>query len=369
VIFVSPVVLITKNYLISSLFQKQNELKGTAMKNKIILFLIVAAILLPSCSKKAVEVKEWAQFQDQFFKISFNYPKDWVVVTEPTKVIVSSSAEAAEKFFDRDSRKADGIQVIIASERSDSLQDFVKYVRDFIATKESEGYKVTEMEDVKINGLDAKKVRYSGVIDEKTKIKAIYVATFKDSTMYYVQYAAFNDLFGSYKPVFDSVLASLILPQKIVIPKGVDPAIPLAQVEKYSDNYIQLEYPANFGPNELPKKGDMISGVRFAGNKDGMRNDCSIDIDIRPAKNLALAKVVEQNSRFFNPKSQDETKVGSERAIYLNYVPQKVRNIDSRVYFIVKNDKIYRIILNYYTPMKKDFLPAFEKVIASIRLK
>jgi len=338
------------------------------MKNKIILLLLVI-IMLPGCSKKAVEVKEWVQFQDQFFKVSFNFPKDWVVVPEPTKVVVSSSAEAAEKFFDRDSRKADGVQIVIASERSDSLQDFAEYVSSFKATKESEGYKVTEMEDAKINGLDAKKVSYSGVIDEKTKIKAIYVATLKDSTMYYVQYAAFNDLFGPYKPVFDSVLASLILPQKIVIPKGVDPAIPLAQVEKYSDNYIQLEYPANFGPNELQKKGDMISGVRFAGNKDGMRNDCSIDIDIRPAKNLDLAKVEKQNSKFFSQKSRGETNISGEKAIYLNYTPPKVKNIDSRVYFIVRNDKIYRIILNYYTPLKKDFLPAFEKVVASIRLK
>jgi hypothetical protein len=345
-------------------------MKGTAMKNKIILFLFAVIAIFPSCSKNAaVGIKEWAQFQDQFFKVSFNYPKDWVIVTGPTKVVVSSSAEAAEKFFDRDSRKADGVQLIIASERSDSLQDYVKYVRDFKDTKESEGYKVTEMEDVKINGLDAKKISYSGVIDEKTKIKAIFAATLKDSTMYYVQYAAFNDLFEPYRPVFDSILASLILPQKIVILKGVDPAIPLTQVEKYSDNYIQLEYPANFGPSELPQKGDMISGVRFSGNKDGMRNDCSIDIDIRPAKKLSIEKVVEQNSKFFNPKSQGETKVGSDRAMYLNYVPQKVKNIDSRVYFIVKNDKIYRIILNYYAPMKKDFLPAFEKFIASIRLK
>jgi hypothetical protein len=339
------------------------------MKNKIILFLFVVIALLAGCSKTAVEVKEWAQFQDQFFKVSFNYPKDWVAVTEPTKVVISSSAEAAEKFFDRDPRKADGVQIIVASERSDSLQDYIKYVRDFKATKESEGYKVTEMEDVKINGLAAKKVVYSGIIDEKTKLKAIYAATLKDSTMYYVQYAAFNDLFEPYQLVYDSVMASLILPQKIVIPKGVDPAVPWTQVEKYSDSYMELEFPANFGSNELPKKGDMISGVRFAGNKDGMRNDCSIDIDIRPSKKLFLEKVVEQNQKFFNPKSRGETKVGADRAIFLNYTPPKARNIDSRVYFIVKNDKIYRIILNYFAPMKKDFLPAFEKVVASIRLK
>jgi len=339
------------------------------MKSKIILVLMVAAVLLSGCSKKAVEIKEWAQYQDQFFRASLNYPKEWIVVPEPTKIIISSSAEAAEKFFDRDFRKADGVQVIIASERSDSLQDYVAYVSDFKALRESEGYKVTEMEDAKIDGLDAKKIIYSGLVAENTKLKAIYLATLKDSTIYYVQYAAFNELFAPYKPVFDSVLASLVLPQKIVIPKGVNPAIPLVQVEKYSDNYVQLEYPANFGPNELPRKRDIISRVRFAGNRDGMRNDCSIDIDVRPAKKLSLQKVVEQNLKFFNPKSRDETSISGEKAIYLNYVPQKVRNIDSRAYFIVKNDRIYRIILNYYAPMRKDFLPAFEKVIASIRLK
>jgi hypothetical protein len=39
------------------------------------------------------------------------------------------------------------------------------------------------------------------------------------------------------------------------------------------------------------------------------------------------------------------------------------------VYFVVKNDKFYRIIFNYYEPAKKDFLPAFEKSIASLRIK
>ncbi|MGA3286188.1 MAG: hypothetical protein ABSD46_02045 [Bacteroidota bacterium] len=338
------------------------------MKNKIILFLLAVIVILPSCSKNAaVRIKEWAQFQDQFFKVSFNYPKDWVVVTGPIKVVVSSSTEAAEKFFDRDSRKADGVQLIIASERSDSLQDYVKYVRDFKATKESEGYKVTEMEDAKISGIDAKKVSYSGVIDEKTKIKAIYIATLKDSTLYYVQYTAFNDLFEPYRPVFDSVLASLILPQKIVILKGVDPAIPLTQVEKYSDNYLQLEYPANFGPNELPKKGDMISGVRFSGNKDGMRNDCDINIDVRPAKKLTLEKVVEQNSKKIIAISQGYATIGGEKAVFFNERPKS--GIERRTYFVVKNDKFFRVMITYYAPMKKDFLSAFEKVIASIRLK
>jgi hypothetical protein len=337
------------------------------MKNKIILMLLTSIGIFIGCSKNTVEIKEWEQFQDQFFKVSFNYPKSWVVVTEPTKVVVSSSADAAEKFFDHDSRKADGVQIIISSERNNAMQDYPKYMQDFKSNKTAEGFTVNEIEDAKIEGLAAKKVSYSGAYDEKTKIKAVCIATLKDSTIYYVQYSAFNDLFDSYKGVFDSVMASLTLPQKIIIEKGVDPAIPIAQVERYSDNYIQLEYPANFGASDMPKKGEVMSAVRFMGITKVSRNDCTIDIDVRPAKKLSLEKVVEQNSKKINATSKGNTKISGEKSVYFNETPQ--RSIDRRTYFVVKNDKFLRIILTYYAPMKKDFLPAFEKVIASMRLK
>ncbi|MGD0038574.1 MAG: PsbP-related protein [Bacteroidota bacterium] len=338
------------------------------MNKKIILFLFTALAVLPGCKKNAaVDVKEWTQFQDQFFKVSFNYPKDWVVVTESKKVTISSSAEAAEKFFDHDSRKPDGIQIVIASVRSDSLQDYTKYIEEFKNSKTAEGFTVKEIEDATIEGLGAKKVAYSGAYDENTKIHAIYVATLKDSTIYYVQYSAFNNMLEPNKFVFDSLMASLSLPKKIIIEKGIDPAIPIAQTERYSDNNLQLEHPANFGASDVAKKGDVISAVRFMGTNKDSRNDCTIDIDVRPAKKLSLEKVVDQNSKFFKASSKGNTTIGGEKAIYLDY--SLVKNVDSRVYFIVKNDKIFRIFLNYYSPMKKDFLPAFEKVIASIRFK
>ncbi|MGD1044468.1 MAG: PsbP-related protein [Bacteroidota bacterium] len=338
------------------------------MNKKIILFLFAACAIFYGCKKnEAANIKEWTQFQDQFFKVSFNYPKDWVVVTESKKVIISSSSEAAEKFFDHDSRKPDGIQIVIASERSDSMQDYAKYIQEFKDSKTAEGFTVKEIEDAAIEGLSAKKVAYTGAYDENTKINSICVATLKDSVIYYVQYSAFNNLFEPYKVVFDSVMASLSLPKKIVIEKGVDPAIPIAQTERYSDNYLQLEYPANFGTTDMAKKGDVISAVRFMGVNKVSRNDCTIDIDVRPSKKLMLDKVVAQNSKFFKASNKGNTTIGGEKTTYLDY--SIVRNVDSRVYFVVKNDKIFRIILNYYSPMKKDFLPAFEKVIASIRFK
>jgi hypothetical protein len=338
------------------------------MNKKIIFFLFMAFAIVPGCKKNSTaDIKEWAQFQDQFFKVTFNYPKDWVVVPESKKVVISSSAEAAEKFFDHDPRKADGIQIVIESMRNDSVQDYTKYIQDLKTNKTAEGFAVKEIEDASIEGLSAKKVTYSGAYDEKTKISVICAATLKDSTIYTVQYLAFNNLFDPYKSVFDSIMSSLSLPKKIIIEKGVDPAIPIAQTERFSDNNLQLEYPANFAPADMPKKGDVIAAVRFMGNTKVSRNDCTIDIDVRPAKKLSLEKVVEQNSKKINATSKGNEKIGDEKSVFFNETPQK--SIERRTYFVVKNDKFFRVILTYYSPMKKDFLPAFEKVVASIRFK
>jgi hypothetical protein len=88
---------------------------------------------------------------------------------------------------------------------------------------------------------------------------------------------------------------------------------------------------------------------------------------MRAAQGLSIDKVVEQNSKSIKATSRGEGRIDGMRAPYFVYSPMK--NIRSRIYFVVKNDKFYRIIMNYYTPMENDFLPAFEKIIGSIRLK
>jgi hypothetical protein len=81
-----------------------------------------------------------------------------------------------------------------------------------------------------------------------------------------------------------------------------------------------------------------------------------------------LDKVVDQNSKkLSNVTGKGTITISGENARFFNYSP--ARGIKSRIYFTVKNDKIYRVIFNYYAPMEKDFLPAYEKIIASIRLK
>jgi hypothetical protein len=336
------------------------------MNKKIILFLFAAFALIPGCKKNATsDIKEWTQFQDQFFKVSFSYPKDWIVVTESKKVIISSSAEAAEKFFDHDSRKADGFQIIVASERSDSLQDYTKYIQDFKNSKLAEGFTVKEIENASVEGLGAKKVSYTGAFDEKTKIKATCIVTLKDSTIYYVQIAGFNDQFDAYSFILDTVLNTLTLPKPKI--QSNDPnafVLPSQYTKVIKNNVLEVTVPDNMNETYPTPKGE----VTFAMNLKIYREDCTMDADVRPAKKLSLDKVVDQNSKkLSNVTGKGTATISGESARFFNYTP--ARGIKSRIYFTVKNDKIYRVIFNYYAPMEKDFLPAYEKVIASIRFK
>ena len=335
------------------------------MKKSFMLLFGAAVVLFSGCGKKSADIKEWDQFQDAFFRTTFSYPKGWVVAKESNKVVISSSSEVAEKFFDHDSRKPDGVQVTVASERIDSVQDYVKYMDSFKADQEQAGYKTKSYTDVTLAGLGAKQIVYSGVLDAQTKVTIIRTATLKDSTIYYVQYAAFNDQFEPYKAVYDSVVASLVLPkpkEKITDPNAY--VIPSKELKVIKNDVLEVTIPDNMNETYPKSKGE----ASFAMNLKIYREDCTIDFDIRPAKKLSLEKVFDQNSKkIANITGKGSATLGGEKAQYVNYSPRK--DARSRIYFAVKNDKIYRIVMNYYAPMEKDFLPAFEKIVASIRLK
>ncbi|HTP78784.1 MAG TPA: hypothetical protein VMM57_00120 [Bacteroidota bacterium] len=335
------------------------------MKKAAALLFVPLLLIGDGCSRRsnAPPITGWQQFQDPYFRVTFSYPKDWYVQTEPNKVTITTTQDALQKFFDPYSKNPIGAQILVVAEKFDSLQDVAKFMSSYRADLSASGYELKPDEQKQIDGNPAIQVSYAGRLDENTKIAGIRIATLKDSTIYYVHYSAFNELYEPYKVAFDSVLASIALPKAKVVAKNVDPSLPVDEMDKFSNDVLEIMYPANFGPTLNQPKGD----VQFSMQIKGYRQDCTIDIDVRPAKKLTLEKVMNQNSKLIKSTSNGTTTIGGEKANYLNYSPMK--NIDSRIYFIVKNDKIYRIIWNYYDPMKKSFQPAFEKTVASLRIK
>ncbi len=336
------------------------------MKTKILLMLCIAPLLWQGCAQKVVKanITEWDQFQDPYFRVTFSYPKGWYVVNEPGKISIYNSQESTQKFFDPTSENPAGVRIVITQEKDTLKSTLDQYTKDFKDDKVQSGFDIKATAEKTIEGLRAIETVYSGFYDKDTKLSGIRATAWKDSSFYNLTFEAFNDLFEPYKVVYDTALASLTLPKPRVIAKNVDPSLPVEEFDKYANDVLEIAYPQNFAPSIEQPKGE----VTFALKIKGYREDCFVTIDVRPAKKLGLEKVVDQNSKAFkDAKSKTNVTVSGEKAMYLNFTPMK--NIEGRVYFVVKNDKFYRIITYYYSPMKKAFQPAFDKVVASIRFK
>ena len=327
--------------------------------------MLFAPLIWQGCTKKAVKVNitEWDQFQDPYFKVTFTYPKGWYVVNEPGKISIYSSQEASQKFFDPTSMNPIGVRITVMQDKDTLKSTLDQFVKDFRNDQIQSGFDIKSAESKTMEGLPATELVYSGFYDKETKISAIRAIAWKDSSFYTLVYEAFNELYEPYKMVYDSVFSSLTLPKPRVFAKNVDPSLPVEEFDKFTNDVVEFAYPANFTPTLGKPKGE----VTFALEVKGYRVDCFVDIDVRPAKKLSLEKVVEQNSKSYKSTSKGNATLSGEKSVYMNFTPTK--NIDGRVYFMVKNDKFYRIITYYYSPMKKSFQPAFDRVIASIRFK
>ncbi len=337
------------------------------MKTKVLLFLCIAPFLWQGCGKKAVkaDITGWQQFQDPYFRVTFAYPQGWFLPPpEPGKVTIYNNDQAPQKFFDPTSTTPAGIRITIVQTKDTLKATLDQHAKDFKDDRTQSQFDLKGTTERTIDSTRAIEVAYSGYYDKDTKLSGIKAMMLKDSSFYDITYEAFNDLFEPYKVVYDSLMASLVLPKPRIIPKNVDPSLPLEEFDKYSNDVLEVGYPANFTPSIEAPKGEQT----FAMMIKGYRVDCFVTIDIRPAKKLSLDKVFEQNSKSFaGAKTKTSTTLSGEKAIYLDFAPAK--EIQGRVYFMVKNDKLYRVITYYYVPMKKAFQPAYDRVVASIRFK
>jgi hypothetical protein len=237
-------------------------------------------------------------------------------------------------------------------------------VKAYEAELAGDGYKVEPAQPKKIEGNDAKLITFSGLRATDAKVKTSRLVMVKDSMMVHAQYAHFNDMFDPYKTVMDSLFASLTLPKPKSAAEAANPALPSSEFDTFDNFAVKLQHPSNFEASTPRPKGD----IQFAVDLKGYRQDCSVHLDIRPAKGLSVDKVFDQNIKFFQPISKGETTVDGLKAPFVNFRPP-VKGIFGRAYFIVKSDKMVRVIFSINESMKADFLPAFEKIVSSIKIK
>lgn len=324
--------------------------------------LVVFALLLTACDNKPkyVPITDWQSYQDPYFKVQFRYPASWHVVAEGGSVKLYPTQDAVMKFFE----KAEGVEAEVSFARLDSAVALDSYVGNMQKDLSEAGYEVQAPQARTLGDAAASTLSYRGALDEKTVIKVLHTLAIKDTMMYTVKYSGLNDQFAPYQAVFDTIMASAKLPKAAAVSSQADPSLPSEEFSSFDNKFLKLSHPSNFEPSTPAPKGE----TQFSLDLKGYRQDCTIRVDVLPAKGLTVEKVVEQNAgKFRGASAARSTTVSGEKAMFLNYSPAK--DISSRAYFIVKNDKVYRVILNYFSPKRDDFLPVFEKVVASMEIK
>ena len=94
---------------------------------------------------------------------------------------------------------------------------------------------------------------------------------------------------------------------------------------------------------------------------------CSIHIDVFGAKKLTVDKVWEQNKGKYKAKGTGTSIIDGEKTFWVDYTP--MASVNSRAYFVVKNDKVVRTTVNYFAPQKEIYFTVFENAVKSIKLK
>lgn len=332
------------------------------MKKGLILLLGVF-LLVAGCAKKVetIKINGWEKFADPFTKISFTHPAGWHLEQEGNKFSYYSSVEVVNKFQQYAVEGPDGCRLIVSMQKVLPMPTLQQSVDSVKADLNNMGFELTAPESKTLRELAATQVGYSGSLDAKNKVQGLYLTAVRDSMVFNVRYEGFNAAYAACKAAMDSVVSSLGLP--VVKAKDADPSVPDATMETFENNFLKIQRPTNFDASTPQPKAP----AEFTLSLVGYRKDSGVQIDVIPAKGLTPEKVVDQNAKFYKETSRGTATIDGLQVTYLNY--SLVSGISSRVYFVVKNDKIYRCIMNYHTPMKAIYLPVFEKMIGSLVVK
>lgn len=327
-----------------------------------IIFAITLTLLAACGQQGPIPIPDWETYREPYFSCSFRYPKGWSVSSEGGRVTLYSSAQGGQKFFDPSSKSPDASQVIVGYERTKTGSLEVS-LNSYLDELKAQGFTIGGTTPRTLGTLPAFEVAYKGTFESGDRLSALRLLTMRDSILYYASYAGFNDSFEHYRSAYDTLLATMRLPELQTSSKKTDPALPSEEFISFENKLLEIRHPANFEASFPQPKGDIAFSVELK----GYRNDCTIRIDAMPAKGLTAEKVFEQNAKFYKKTSQGETTIDGVRTPFLNYLPTK--GVESRVYFLIKKDTVFRIIANVYQPLKKDVWPAFEKTVSSLHIK
>ena len=319
------------------------------------------ALLFVGCSKdkkvQPVPVGELVEYRDPGVRMAIKYPKNWVVNAEVGRVRFYNALDVNKKFIDPTGAYPFGVEIALDAIRTPDAKAEVKKARDEMV---AQNIQVGVEQKVTINGREAAKLPFVANYGGKNIIRGHHVYLSTDSVLYDMRFAGFGDNYAAYAAVFDAAMNTFEPPKPIE--KGKDQTLPSETFAEYAGTMFTFQYPENFNFSNPPKgKDELVLGLR------GVRLDCNIQFDVFGAQGLSVEKVFEQNKGKYKGAVSDKGSVAGLPAPYLTYLA--ARDVERRVYFVVRNDKVIRLTLDWYKPQRSEYLAAYDKVVGSIKFK
>jgi hypothetical protein len=322
---------------------------------------VLLGMLLFGCGGKKtvtpVAVGEMQEYRDPAYGFHLQFPKEWTNQSEAGKTRIYNSLDGGRRFMDPTGDLADGAMIAVDIIKTMSPAQ----VRDSIVNEmKTPGWTITQETASTVGGKEATVVGYIANWSKKSKEEGLHSFVLLDTMFFDIKIAGFGDQYAANKLIFDAVMKSFEFAKPVE--KGRDQTLPADAFTDYDAKLFTLQYPENFNFVDIPKGNNEL-----AMNLRGVRQDCSIQIIVFGAKGLTVEKVVEQNKAKYPGATAGKATISGQPALTLTYTP--TREVERRVYFVVKNDKVFRLIMDWFKPQREQYLAAYDKVIQSIKIK
>lgn len=322
---------------------------------------LLFGLLIAGCAPKKpdpVPVGTTNTYTDPAYGFSVQYPQTWQRLGTVGKAVFAKSQDVIEKFQDVRSGEPGGMATVSVVElQGKQPSELIQSELDEL----KQGYQVDPADSLQIAGKMATRVAYSVQVTTKNRVFGYSVFVPGDTALYKMEFLGFGDYYEAHKAVFDAMQASFKLP--VIVAKKSDVWVASANLSDYKCDYFTLQYPENLNFIQVPKGSfGYVMEMRPAD-----RNDCSFHVDVFGAQKLTVEKVWNQNKGKYKAKNTGQMKVDGNDAYWVDYSLRK--DASSRAYFIVKNNNVIRVTLNWFEPQKDAYFPAFEKMVNSMKLK
>lgn len=333
----------------------------TAGSTALSLGAILLSLFLSGCSTETrmepVKVGEMDSYRDPGYAYTVQFPKGWISNVQVGHASFYNAQEVDKKFLEPTGQFPDGVVIEVNVSHAPSPEQKRKEITDEMTKN---GFVVGKEEPVTVGGKPGFRTGYTGLYTQSVKETGQHIYVAVDTLLYDIRFAGFGPYFDAYKAVFDASLASFQFPKPVV--PGRDATLPSETTTEYNGKLFTFQYPDNYNSTN-PSKGANEEVVELR----GQRQDCSIRIEVFGAKGLTVEKVFDQNKGKFRATSTGKATIGGQSAMTLTYAA--TANVDRRFTFVVRNDKVYRITMDWYRPQREEYLSAYEKVLGSMKFK